>query len=575
MENIPPEISNITFSEKYLYLNCPQCKEIPLLSLNENNPEKINIKCHYCSTNLDIYLNDYLSNLSSDNSIAIKKNCTTHNNYLDKYCLKCHVQFCTKCEMNKNEHGIHSIRRIKLGINLEQIKYQIEKQKIYFQEYISDYINEKLPIIKKIRGHFEIYNLMKLYINSMKNFFLLCDNVLSNYDPQYPDYYQQSNLMNISELLKQDSPLIDIKENRIESILIYSINNFVFQKNDKNIMLVNLIDFPNDNISDALFINYEFIIVAFENFSLKIYNYPNKNLISTIENNFEIKDIKFNEIKLSHIYKNIFAVILKHSKLSIVKLYSINSNTLNLLFEKKFDVEINIIKKINNNSLGIVFHNELEIYKLEDTFENISQKNIISKYEIINKIKTPSIIANFIQTQDDLYIIIACEFTICIYKSDNFSLFKKIELSPEGEKIKFNNSNIIDDNKIILFGKKISIFTINNSSYKLLYDEKIKGEQKSYLASISQSVEYSNCVLTYCNKLICKRNLTTAVYTSFEDQEDTVTKENSLYIFDYDPKRNTAHYSEKINYITAKNIYNNYYDSVIIVQEKKISLLYL
>ena len=88
-------------------------------------------------------------------------------------------------------------------------------------------------------------------------------------------------------------------------------------------------------------------------------------------------------------------------------------------------------------------------------------------------------------------------------------------------------------------------------------------------------MEYSNCVLTYCNKLICKRNLTTAVYTSFEDQEDTVTKENSLYIIDYDPKRNTAHYSGIINCVTAKYIYNNYYDSVIIVQEKKISLLYL
>ena len=40
MENIPQKLTDITFSEKYLYLNCLRCKEIPLLFINEQNPKK-------------------------------------------------------------------------------------------------------------------------------------------------------------------------------------------------------------------------------------------------------------------------------------------------------------------------------------------------------------------------------------------------------------------------------------------------------------------------------------------------------------------------------------------------------
>ena len=84
-----------------------------------------------------------------------------------------------------------------------------------------------------------------------------------------------------------------------------------------------------------------------------------------------------NEIKLCQIYKSIFAVILKSSsKLSIIKLYSINKNTLTVLFEKQFNTGIKYIKKIKYNSLGIVFGTYLEIYSSVENFENISQQNI-------------------------------------------------------------------------------------------------------------------------------------------------------------------------------------------------------
>jgi hypothetical protein len=212
MENIPQNLANITFSNKYLYLNCPKCKDIPSLFFNEKDPEKLDIKCDRCNTKLQIDVENYLSNLSSENLLQNKNNCISHNNYLDKFCCKCHIQYCSKCEINNNQHSDHIIQRIKKIINLEKIekgKNIIKAKKDYFKKYISDYINEKLPKIQKSRHEFTINYLMKPYVNSMKNFFLLIDNVLLNYDPEFPDYYQQKNLINFLELLDNLSSLIN------------------------------------------------------------------------------------------------------------------------------------------------------------------------------------------------------------------------------------------------------------------------------------------------------------------------------------------------------------------------------
>ena len=287
MKNIPEEVTNITFSEKYLFLNCPKCKEIPIFCFNEKNPENIDIKCDRCNTEFQLNLENYLSYLSSENLLKNKNKCISHDNYLDKFCFKCHMQFCTKCEINNNQHSDHCIFRVKKILflpKIEKAKYSIQTKKDYFKKYISDYINEKLPKIQKSRHDFIINNLMKPYINSMKNFFLFCDNALLNYDPEFPDYYQQKNLINFLELLDNLSSLINLKKTKFESILIYSNNNFI-NKNNNNAIIIDLINLSNDKISeisDALFLDDEFIVLAFKNISLKIYDYQKKKLYNKI-----------------------------------------------------------------------------------------------------------------------------------------------------------------------------------------------------------------------------------------------------------------------------------------------------
>ena len=81
-------------------------------------------------------------------------------------------------------------------------------------------------------------------------------------------------------------------------------------------------------------------------------------------------------------------------------------------------------------------------------------------FKIKKKINTPGIILDFYKTSDDLYIIIACFTQINIYKANDFSIFKEIKM-PYNRKIEYDNLNIIDDNKIIFFGKKIGILTLS------------------------------------------------------------------------------------------------------------------
>jgi len=152
-------------------------------------------------------------------------------------------------------------------------------------------------------------------------------------------------------------------------------------------------------------------------------------------------------------------------------------------------------------------------------------------------------------------------------------LEKEIKL-PVIDQINYDSINIIDDNKIIFYGKNISIFTINDSSFKLLYiyGEKIREKQDSYLARIWAYLNYSNVVLAY-NKLIFNRQLRTIYSTSFEDDTDSTIVEKALYICDYNPESNKVILSQKLKDLRVVNIYKNYNNEIIIVQEKKVSIL--
>ena len=274
-----PDNSDIIYENKSLFLNCPKCKNIPYLSFNLSNSEKIKIKCDQCHNNSEISLNTYLKDLPSKIPLSIKK-CEKHSNFLDEYCYKCHIQFCSKCEEENKKHQSHKIKIILKIINSEkinQIKATIEKLKKYFKNYINAFMKEYFNKFPN-NQHYSINNtLIKPYINDMKNFFLFCDNVLLNYDVDYPDYYQQTNLKNLIDVLNEKTVLKDLKERKLERLFKYNNNNFIINKKNVVDNLLLSVDFKEE-IIESLLINNEFIFICFKN-CLKLYNYKNKIFI--------------------------------------------------------------------------------------------------------------------------------------------------------------------------------------------------------------------------------------------------------------------------------------------------------
>ena len=367
------EIYDIIYNQKHLFLNCPKCSEIPYISFNNHYPEKINIKCDKCHNSSEISINNYLSNLKGDDLLKDKK-CLTHGNFLDKFCYKCHIQFCSECETS-NHHSSHRIKTIKKKITNEDLEIRkkiINSYKDYFKKYIYDFMNNYINKFPKNRHYYIINNLIKPYINDMKNFLHFCDCILLNYDIDNPNYYRQCNLKNFVDSLRDKPVLCNLNEKKLERIFKYTNNNFLNKKSNGGNYLIkkDLFNSPNGKILHTLLIDEDLIIIVFED-GLKLYNYKNKEYISTLDIR-ENNNISFDSLKLKKINRVIFVVIMPisydSSQIKICSIYPKNK----ILFEKKCDFYVKNIIKIKNDLIGILLRDKIEIYKFSESFENIS-----------------------------------------------------------------------------------------------------------------------------------------------------------------------------------------------------------
>ena len=279
------EVYDIIYKNNFLCLNCPKCKNIPYLSFNLKNPEQINIKCDKCHNNSQINLDNYLKGLSSSNSFPPKK-CENHTNIFDKFCYKCHIQFCSKCAEDKKHEG-HEVKKIVKKFDTESIKNTkeyIDTLKNNFKNYIQTFMNQKIHKIPKSRHYSINNNLLKPYIQDMKTFFHFCDYVLLNYDVEYPDYYQQFNLKALLEMLNEKNALKDLNEPKLERLFKYNNNNFISNKKDvkDKLILVSSIKDLKGSVIESLFIDDELILIIFKD-CLQLYNYKNKTCVSKLE----------------------------------------------------------------------------------------------------------------------------------------------------------------------------------------------------------------------------------------------------------------------------------------------------
>ena len=300
MNNIP----DIIYFEDNLFLNCPKCKQTAYIDFNKSDPNKININCLKCNNKTEQYLDDYMINLSILNSPTEVK-CEKHNSYLDKYCYKCHIQFCSECDMQNHIDcsPIKNIIKIITNEKFDEIKKNINEYKENFKQYIKSYMDNYLINQPDVSKEIILESLISPYIQKMIFFFHFCECSILNYNIDYPDFYQQMNLKIILSIFNKKVELMTFDSTNVENLFIYEDNNYIsknrvkltFKETIKNINL------PH-NYNYFKFNNEIEIITSFEGATI----YKNGNIIHTIKR-------KLDDIIVYKINEENFEVIQKKS----------------------------------------------------------------------------------------------------------------------------------------------------------------------------------------------------------------------------------------------------------------------
>ena len=566
---------NILDSE-YLFLNCPKCQKIPCLSFSRDNLGIIIINCDHCRYSSTLYITDYINGLSNKNLLG-KSKCLKHNNFLDKFCFKCHQEYCTKCETKyiHSDHAVISIRKIFNPKQIKDAKTKIDDYKKEFENYINSFLKENMNKYPNNQDFIK-NDLIEPYITVMKAFFKIAENILLNYDIEYPNYYQQLNLKTFLNFLDEQISfkiLDKIKENLL--IEDNNFNNEIIDKNEKkenNKKLKDLLENLKDEEIKTILICDDKLIIALKKY-LKVYNYKSGNCIATIENLYE-PECNFS---LYQIFENLFSIILyKSDDQSIIKIFSINSNN-KILFERSFNYKIKNIKKLNDYSFGLLSNGSndiIEIYKSSENFKEISdslslKENYSLNLEIISKIELSSWIRDFAYMPNQSYLVVLTYFEIIVFNQE-FKIHKKIKHKNISL---FNSINQLNDGNLILGGIYIGMLNKKNLAFTVVHEDILPEKKTSYLAETETDIDFSQFNLASSNKLICKKYFKQNFYYSYEDMDDEIHKENIVCIFDYNPETCKIKLIKTLHDLNFKDIFSNKKGEIILTNDDNIEYL--
>ncbi len=526
MNNIP----DIIYFEDNLFLNCPKCKQTAYIDFNKRDPNKININCLKCNNKTEQYLDDYMINLSILNSPTEVK-CEKHNSYLDKYCYKCHIQFCSECDMQNHIDcsPIKNIIKIITNEKFDEIKKNINEYKENFKQYIKSYMDNYFINQPDVSKEIILESLISPYIQKMIFFFHFCECLILNYNIDYPDFYQQMNLKIILSIFNKKVELMTFDSTNVENLFIYEDNNYIsknrvkltFKETIKNINL------PH-NYNCFKFNNEIEIITSFEGATI----YKNGNIIHTIKR-------KFDDIIIHKINDENFAIVQKKIDASI----SIFSTKYNEIISTKNYIVFKYIFNLDNNRFGITSSSYTQINRIED-------KEVIKITEI-NMDKPNYEYQHSILIPGTNYIATLFRNEIRLKNKDDFTFVKSISIDEEDI---FNHFYIDNSGRIFLGGYKIGIFDLKNLKVSILYSDNIKRFQ-GYLAGVQTQIEYSDIVLTYFNRIVCKRFFKQISGSTYDDVPNSLLREdNEIFTFEFDPENNTVKLIESRKDIGAKTI---------------------
>ena len=502
----------IIYFQDNLFLNCPKCKGTAYLEFKRQNPYMIIINCFKCKYKNEMELDNYMNNLSIlDSQLEVK--CDKHNTHLDKFCYNCHQQFCSECNMNDhiNCYQIKTIIKVISKERLEETKKNIEEFKKDFKEYINTYMNEYFIKEPEDSKQVILEGLIAPYIQKMIYFFHFCECVILNYNREYPDFYQQMNLKTILSIFKTKIDLFSLKNN-VEYLFNYEDNNYftkhraklTFSETQNNVLLPLYDNSFYFNKEIEIISKYEGVII-------------NKNGNCIYKINQRLKEVKFLKIN-----DETFAIVQKDNQNAVLSIFSTKYNE--VIFTKKYII-FRYMFNLDNNRFGIVSSNYIDINQLEDKeVKKISEiKMNMPNYEYNDSILIPK--TGFIAT---LY-----RKEIRLFNKDDFSFVKIISIA---EADTFKSFFIDNCGRIFLGGYKIGYFDINNWSVITIRDDNIRKFQ-GYLTGTQTEIDYSEIIVTYFNRLVCKRKFKQIQGSTYDDVPNYESaNEDVVYTFEFDPE---------------------------------------
>ena len=357
MSNSSEKIESYILDNKKLWLICPKCKDIPLLTLKLDNESKdvcILLKCRCSNYREELYnIKEYLSQITQKQKQ--KMSCTAnpaHSGYLAvNYCFQCQQFLCSLCKT------IHDTLNKEHSISDEEISIdKICDRHIEGNEIISHCAECNMNLcstcLKEHNIHHDIYDIKTFF---PKN---LCDKYYEDFKLIHITFFKY-----INEAKKIiDEKILEEKRNEEENE----------QKNDElktAIKNMNCIYEKNNDMNQDLI---KLISLMFENYYNTIESTPYFNIIYQLKSltrfNSNLKSFKYDEnIPLIDNITN-FTNYLK--KIYIIK-------TLNTPLEIK---EITKIPKLNNTRVLISLGGtKLASGNMESDIQifDLSTKNIV------------------------------------------------------------------------------------------------------------------------------------------------------------------------------------------------------
>lgn len=319
-----PKVESYVLDDKKLWLICPKCKNIPLLTLKLNNESKevhINLKCLCSNFREEQYtIKEYISQITQKQKH--KMPCTanpTHNGYLSvNYCFQCQQFLCSLCKT------IHSTLHREHILSDEEIKIDMVCDRHLEENEIISHCSECNRNLCKTcltehDIHHDIYNLKTCFPRK------LCDKYYEDFKLIHITFFKYINEAKkiVDEKIREEKDKEEESSKKEElKTLVKNMNSIYTKNNDMNQDLIKLVS------------------LMFENYYNTIDTCPNFNIIFQLKTltrfNNNLKSFKYEEN--NSLLDNIKNYIDYLNKIYVIK-------TINTPLEIK---EITKIRKLNN-----------------------------------------------------------------------------------------------------------------------------------------------------------------------------------------------------------------------------------